>query len=375
MLPASNRAAGQNMGFPDVCNTPVGPATAPIPYPNIAMHAQAQNYSQFVKVSMVNALNMGSQISMTSGDEGGVAHWTTKGTGMFTMGSPVVFIDRLPAITLTSTTMGNKGNNPVGMVAVPGAVNVLFCRKNVHDEDASALAHAMLRPAVSQEEPMPGGVLRLVIDTCSSDLLTAFTAAVRRHAPRAVLLDLRGCPGGDADAAARLASDLLPKGALIATRSMQSRSSEGSAPRNARRGDREDAQQGAHRREQPAHRRQHVAPCVQRGHGDLQTWRAGPFTGYVGPLVALVDEGTASAAELLVAALQHHRRALVVGCRTFGKQQLTQGVIVGGQLVQADAGLWQPPTGDARRGVKPDVAFVAEPLKLAWGLALELANG
>ena len=34
MRPASNQGVGKNIGFPDVCNTPVGPATAPLPYPN-----------------------------------------------------------------------------------------------------------------------------------------------------------------------------------------------------------------------------------------------------------------------------------------------------------------------------------------------------
>lgn len=40
---------------------------------------------------------------------------------------------------------------------------------------------------------------------------------------------------------------------------------------------------------------------------------------YKGPMAVLVNEGTASAAELLAAALQDHRRATLVGARTFGK--------------------------------------------------------
>ena len=41
MLPASNSGVGMNMGFPDVCVTPVGPVPVPIPYPNMAMNAMA----------------------------------------------------------------------------------------------------------------------------------------------------------------------------------------------------------------------------------------------------------------------------------------------------------------------------------------------
>src|SRR5262245_907327 len=127
MLPASNRGAGMNMGFPDVCNTPVGPATAPLPYPNIAMNAQAVPFSPIVKVSMMPALNMGSQIPMTIGDEAGVAHPTIKGPGRYTVGNPIVSIDGMPAINLGCPTTGNNMNNGLGAVLVPSAVNVFYC--------------------------------------------------------------------------------------------------------------------------------------------------------------------------------------------------------------------------------------------------------
>ncbi len=62
MLPASNKGAGMNIGFPDVCLTPAAPAPVPVPYPNMAMNAMAAPFAATVKVSMMNALNMGSQI-------------------------------------------------------------------------------------------------------------------------------------------------------------------------------------------------------------------------------------------------------------------------------------------------------------------------
>ncbi|MDR7554070.1 MAG: S41 family peptidase [Armatimonadota bacterium] len=49
----------------------------------------------------------------------------------------------------------------------------------------------------------------------------------------------------------------------------------------------------------------------------VRTWAAPVLPGHV-PLVVLVDEGTASAAELLAAALQEHERATLVGERTSG---------------------------------------------------------
>ena len=88
MLPASNRGAGMSMGFPDVCNTPAGPVTVPVPYPNIAMNAMAAPFSPNVLLTMMPALNTGSIIPMTSGDEPGVAHPTIKGPCRYTMITP-----------------------------------------------------------------------------------------------------------------------------------------------------------------------------------------------------------------------------------------------------------------------------------------------
>ena len=69
MLPASNRGAGMNVGFPDVCLTPAAPSPIPIPYPNFAMNAQAAPFATSVFISMMNALNMASMIPVTTGDE------------------------------------------------------------------------------------------------------------------------------------------------------------------------------------------------------------------------------------------------------------------------------------------------------------------
>lgn len=58
---------------------------------------------------------------------------------------------------------------------------------------------------------------------------------------------------------------------------------------------------------------------------ELKEYRAGetaPFAGM--PLAVLVDEGSASAAELLAAAFQDHHRATLVGARTSGKGSVQQ---------------------------------------------------
>lgn len=344
MLIGSNRGAGMNIGAPDVCLTPVGPAVVPIPYPNFALNAQAVPFSPIVRLSMVNALNQGSTIPVTFGDDPGVAHPTFKGTGMYTMGNPVVYVDNLPAVNLCCPTTGNNMNDGVGMVAVPSATNVFYTLACLAEpgeagvardgggraagggggrsagggggraagggdgraaggepaEPGSAPVTASMLAAIEQalSTPLVGeGVLIedsnaecdgagegaasvgvVTIGAFSFDLPTRAHNAIERlvrAGARALVLDLRGCPGGELDACLRLAGDFLDRGLEIA-------------------------------RVVDAAGDEIVHRARQDGPRDL-------------PLALVVDGGTASAAEVLAACLQAHGRAVVVGERTRGK--------------------------------------------------------
>lgn len=134
------------------------------------------------------------------------------------------------------------------------------------------------------------------------DVESAFGALKKRGA-RQVVLDLRGNPGGYVVGAVEIGGALLPKGTLIF--SARGRRSTDST--------------------------------------DYRTKRDGKYRDI--PLVVLIDQGTASAAEALAASLQDHDRALLMGQRSFGKALIQQLLPV-------------PPNGD---GVWLTVGYVVTP--------------
>jgi carboxyl-terminal processing protease len=92
---------------------------------------------------------------------------------------------------------------------------------------------------------------------------------------RGIVLDLRSNGGGLVEEAQLIASIFIPKGTIVTTRG----------------------------RSQPT---QTLAATGDAIRSSI-------------PLVVLVDSNTASASEIVTAALQDHRRAIVVGRHTFGK--------------------------------------------------------
>lgn len=107
--------------------------------------------------------------------------------------------------------------------------------------------------------------------------------ALKQQNIRSLILDLRGNGGGIVAQAVKVAERFLPAGSLILTQEGRSRF-------------------------------------------DNRVWRSSNVAPETMPLVVLVDQDTASASEIVAAALQDNDRALIVGSRTFGKG-LVQSVI------------------------------------------------
>jgi carboxyl-terminal processing protease len=318
MLPASNKGAGMNIGFPDVCLTPAPPGPPiPVPYPNMAMNAMAVPFSVTVKTSGVNALNLGSEIPLTQGDQGGVAS-PIMGPGRYVIGNLVVNVEALPAANLGLPSDGNNMNDAAGVAAVPSVVNVFFTQAGAAPEgnvDVRAMRaiSQSLAAAPEAERVLPGGVVLLSIPVFSTSVPAhVYSALARVGLPRvsALILDLTGCPGGELVSALELAGDFLDEGAVLVTAT--------------------DAD------------------------GDETVHRARGARPYRFPLFLLVDRRTASAAEVFAGAMKAHRRATLIGEPTYGKGS-AQRLVLGARY--ATVAQLTLPDGVCieGRGVLPDI--------------------
>ncbi len=339
MLPASNRGAGGTVGFPDVCNTPVGPATVPIPYPNFGLNAMAAPFSPNIFLGMIPALNLLSIIPLTNGDQAGLAHPTIMGPASFLVGCLRVFINLLPSINLTTPSTGNSMNNPLGAVLIPSISRVFFTHRAAGAEGGDAMSEP---PGARLIDDARAGELRL--DACSPREvkgamlgegvgyldLPAFSAALPTRAARAIkaleraglrhlVIDLRDNPGGDVSAFARFASDFLPSGSVLAWR----RDADGDE-------------------------------IPLRAQGDGPSYRF--------DVTLLVNRWTASAAELFAGCLRWHGRAAIVGERTYGKGV---GRAIGASpsgYAEVDVAWFALPGGEAihGEGLSPDIPAPGE---------------
>lgn len=153
----------------------------------------------------------------------------------------------------------------------------------------------------------------------------------RNHAPlRGLVLDLRDNPGGVLEAAVSVADDFLDGGVIVTAKG---RTPDANFEMDATAG---DALVGA-------------------------------------PIIALVNGGSASAAEIVAGALHDHRRALLMGQRTFGKGSVQTVIpLAGGRALKLTTSLYYTPSGKSINhiGLEPDVVLPMDPRSAAAGVPI-----
>ena len=130
-----------------------------------------------------------------------------------------------------------------------------------------------------------------------------------------VIIDLRNNPGGLLDQAVKISDMFLEKGEIVSTRS---RRSEDTSRYNARNGD------------------------LTKGL----------------PLVVLINGGSASASEIVAGALQDHKRAILLGTKTFGKGSVQTIIPLSTQgAMRLTTARYFTPSGRSIQavGIEPDI--------------------
>jgi len=168
---------------------------------------------------------------------------------------------------------------------------------------------AVVRLARFSEQAFPG--IQKSIDDAYKQL---------GHAPKGIVLDLRNNPGGLVDQAVYVSDAFLHQGAVVLTRGrIESESS------------RYDAK--------PDQLDERIADI---------------------PVVVLINGGSASAAEIVAGALQDHKRATLVGTRSFGKGSVQSIIPLGadGAMRLTTARYYTPNNRSIQAaGIQPDITI------------------
>lgn len=170
----------------------------------------------------------------------------------------------------------------------------------------------------------------------AEDFTKAVTALVAQSGGKlkGLVIDLRSNPGGLLTGAVQMADDLLDSGVIVSTRG---RLKGGDTSFSATRG---DVLSGA-------------------------------------PVVVLVDAGSASASEVVAGALRDHKRARIVGSRTFGKGSVqTLLPLDNGDAIKLTTARYYTPSGKSIQasGIVPDVVLRAEKDASAEAAAIDYSE-
>ncbi len=214
---------------------------------------------------------------------------------------------RGPVNTKIRLTIMRKGQDkPIEVTLTRDVIRVRSVRSHVEGEDVGYIRLTQFNEQTTE------GLKKAIAD---------IKAKVAEDKLKGYILDLRNNPGGLLDQAISVSDAFLQKGEIVSTRG-----------RNAEETQRFNA-------------------------------RPGDLTGGK-PLIVLVNGGSASASEIVAGALQDHRRATVLGTRSFGKGSVQTIIPLGsgnGALRLTTARYYTPSGRSIQaKGITPDIEVLQD---------------
>ncbi len=243
----------------------------------------------------------------------------------------IISVDGESIVGLTLNDAVEKLRGPIGSnvkISVQRAQDEPFEVNIIRDEIKIRSVRSRLYETIGyirittfSEQTSPG--LQKAMDDLQAETAEGLTGLV---------LDLRNNPGGLLSEAIRVSDAFLEKGEIVSTRG--------------------------------------------RGENDIQHAYARPGDISDGlPLVVLINSGSASASEIVAGALKDHRRAVVMGTRSFGKGSVqTITPMPGHGAMRLTTALYFTPSGVSiqAKGISPDIEVaLARIEKLEGGLVRE----
>ena len=200
---------------------------------------------------------------------------------------------------VTITIMREKASQPRDITLTRAMIQIKSVRAKVFDDHIGYIRIASFH------------------ERTAADLRKALGEVSQKAKPiKGLVLDLRNDPGGLLSQAIEVSDMFLKSGVIVSTRgrtkTMETKSS-------------------------------------ARDDGDLDV---------TAPMVVLVNEGTASGAEIVAGALQDNGRALIVGTQTFGKASVQTVIpLEDGSALKLTTARYYTPSGKSiqAEGIKPDI--------------------
>ncbi|MDE2225282.1 MAG: S41 family peptidase [Xanthomonadaceae bacterium] len=232
-------------------------------------------------------------------------------------GDVIVAIDGVPVQPDAIDASIRKLRGPIG-----SKITLSILHPDGDKPVAIALVRERIRVTSVTTHMLEPGYAYIRISEFQEDTADELTRALgklqKQYGPlRGAVLDLRSNPGGLLTSAVGVSDDFLDSGLIVSTRGRLAQSN----------------------------LKFSATP------GDLLNGA---------PMVVLVDNGTASAAEIVTGALKDNHRALVMGRRTFGKGSVQTVLPLGnGDAVKLTTARYYTPDGTSIQvaGIKPDIVL------------------